>query len=105
MKELTSLPASVRYQLSKAENLTAQGRPAEAQNALAEAIVTLAKTSPELCGLLLAMHAGKKRLTLTQVQEEKRTTTSERRALGIKYGTDTHRETVRKVNTRTIEFS
>ena len=33
MKELTSLPASVRYQLSKAENLTAQGRPAEAQNA------------------------------------------------------------------------
>lgn len=104
MKELTSLPASVRLHLAKAEEATNQNRPIAAQNALAEAMVILARTSPEMCGLLLALHAGKKELILTQVQEETKITLTERRALGIRYGTETYRETVRKVHTRTIKF-
>ena len=105
MKDLTSLPASVRYQLSKAEHLVEQGRPAEAKNALAEALVTLARTDPTSCALLLGTQLGFKELSASQRNITTTTTRTRKTALGVCYGEDVTTVTTESVVTRSLRFS
>ena len=58
MNDLSTLPASDRYQLERAQNLAQQDRPHEAQSLFKEAAATLARVNPELCGALLASSLG-----------------------------------------------
>lgn len=58
MKELATLPASIRERLEKARSLAHEGTFDDAQQLAQSAIRELARTSPELCGLLLAVQAG-----------------------------------------------
>jgi hypothetical protein len=105
MKDLTSLPASVRYQLSKADHLAEQGRPAEAKNALAEAMVTLARTDPASCALLLGTQLGFKELSGSQRNITTTTTRTKRHALGVCYGEDVTTVTTENLVTRSLRFS
>lgn len=105
MKDLTSLPASVRYQLSKAEHLVEQGRPAEAKNALAEALVTLARTDPTSCALLLGTQLGFKELSGSQRNITTTTTRTRKTTLGVCYGEDVTTVTTESVVTRSLKFS
>lgn len=105
MKDLTSLPASVRYQLSKADHLVEQGRAAEAKNALAEALTTLARTNPEYCALLLGSQLGFKELSGSQRNITTTTTRTKRTALGVCYGEDVTTVTTENLVTRSLRFS
>jgi hypothetical protein len=105
MKDLTSLPASVRYQLSKADHFVEQGRPAEAKNALAEALKTLAQTNPEYCALVLGTQLGFKELSGTQKNTTITTTRMKKRVLGVCYGEDVTTVTTENVTTRSLRFS
>jgi len=103
--DLTSLPASVRYQLSKADHFVEQGRPAEARNALAEALKTLAQTNPEYCALVLGTQLGFKELSGTQKNTTITTTRMKKRVLGVCYGEDVTTVTTENVTTRSLRFS
>lgn len=88
MKDLTSLPASARYQLSKSDHFVEQGRPSDAKNALAEALTTLARTNPEYCALLLGTQLGFKELPGVQRNVTTTTTHTKKSTLGVCYGED-----------------
>lgn len=104
MKDLTSLPASVRYQLSKADHLIEQGRPAEAKNALAEALTTLARTNPEYCALLLGTQAGFKELVATQQNVTSTTTRTKRHVWGVCVSEDVTTVTTQAAMMRSLRF-
>lgn len=101
MNDLSTLPASVRYQLEQAQNLAEQNRPYEAQSALARAATTLAQQNPQLCGALIAATLGYTDLTLTETQIDSQTTRTDRHAFGVRYGHDVKTVT----NTRTVQRS
>ena len=105
MKDLTSLPASVRYQLSKADDLTERGCPAEARKALAEAFITLAQTNPEYCALLLGAQLGYNELSGTQRNVTTTTTRTQKRVMGVRYGEDVTTVRTENVVTRSLKLS
>lgn len=72
MKELATLPTSIRQRLELAETLTQQNRPEEAKSVLGQAALELAKTAPELCALVLAAACGAKSVA-GRIQERKTT--------------------------------
>lgn len=72
MKELATLPSSIRQRLELAETLTQQNRPDEAKSVLAQAALELAKSAPELCALVLAAACGAKGVA-GRIQERKMT--------------------------------
>lgn len=59
MIETSTLPASIRQRLELAQTLSDDNRPRDAQAVFAEACVELAKTAPELCGVLVSSAVGK----------------------------------------------
>jgi hypothetical protein len=105
MNELTTLPTSVRLHLERANTLASQSRGNEATAAFSSAAVTLARTNPELCGLLVAAALGFTELTVTQTDTHKETTRTAKRVMGVKYGEDVSTSTKSNTSTRKISFS
>ncbi|MGV3615296.1 MAG: hypothetical protein ACO1SV_08175 [Fimbriimonas sp.] len=105
MNDLSTLPASVRYQLERAQNLVQQDRPQEAQSLFREAATTLARTNPELCGALMASSLGYTELTLSQTDQWSETTKTDKHLLGVRYGHNVKTVTNTKTTTRTISLS
>lgn len=60
MKELATLPSSIRQRLELAQSLMNEDRPQEARTVLAQAAVELAKVAPELSTLVQAAAYGAK---------------------------------------------
>lgn len=60
MKELATLPTSIRQRLELAQSLINEKRPEEARTVLAQAAVELAKVAPELSALVQAAAYGAK---------------------------------------------
>ena len=58
MNELTTVPYSVRKQLDELRSIQAQGRTSEAASFARQIAVELARTSPELCVLVLTSIHG-----------------------------------------------
>lgn len=68
MIELNTLPASVRTRLERAEALLSQNRPDQAQVIYSEIGRELAKTHPEICGLLVAAQMGFRQLSYQEIE-------------------------------------
>lgn len=60
MKELTTLPTSIRQRLELAQSLADENRPQEARAVLAQAAVELSKIAPELGAVVQAAAMGAK---------------------------------------------
>jgi hypothetical protein len=105
MRDLVNLPASVRNQIERAHTLAQTGQPQAATNALQSALVELARSTPELAGLLMGTQMGFTQLTFTHTEEDVRTTRTPRQIFGITVGEDVSTVTTGRTVTRTIRFS
>lgn len=105
MNDLTTLPSSVRYQLERAHEYAENGQMQAAERTVRDAVVTLASTNPELCGLLIALHLGYTDLTLTHTDEQTETTRTSKYAFGIRYGEDVVTVTKSKTTTKRLGVS
>ena len=94
MKDLSTLPGSVCYQLSKADHLVEQDRPAGANSTPAEPLTTLARTNPKCCALFFGSELGFKQLACSQ----------RKTALGVCYGEDVTTVTTENLLSKSIRF-
>ncbi len=108
MKDLSTIPLSVRQQLERAEKQAQEILPMDTQAALQrglqEAFAELAKQDPALCGLLFVSMLGKSSITSTETVIDKRTVSTAKKVLGVTYGVDETTTTDTRMRTRKISF-
>lgn len=104
MNELATLPASIRQRLEMAQSLADRGRTAEAHGAYSEVLAVLARSSPDLCAVLLATLMGKNGVTSTTVEERHFVQRIEHTFLGILIAEEWVPMTTRTTSTRTIKL-
>lgn len=104
MTDIVTVPQSILQRLEQVQSLNAQNRRPEASAALAQVFSELARSQPELCGLLMATQLGHRQVTFQQTVTNVNSVVNDRRFLGITYGQDV--KTERKITTtmRTIRF-
>ncbi len=105
MKDLTSLPLSVRASLTAVENLTKDGHPEIAARVLAETLKSLANTNPEACAVILAAQMGFREMAGVQRTVSKTTTTTKHVRLGICIGKDVTTVTTENTIGRSLKLS
>jgi hypothetical protein len=111
-RDITSLPASVRARFERAEGQASRDR-AEAAMAMMQqaqalymaAQAELARSSPELFGLLHALPLGCRQYTVYDEQYWTETTPVDRHFLGIRVGSEPRTTYKSHISRRTIFFS
>lgn len=105
MKDLATMPLSVRQQIERAGALAQQNRPKEAREAFEAAVVELAKHDPNMCGALFGIVLGHSTLTATESTENRTVIRNARKVLGITIARDEVTTSSTSSVTRQIRFS
>lgn len=104
MKELATLPASIRERLEQARSLAQQGQSHEAQTIVRDATTELARSNPELAALIFAAQAGYRGILWETLEEHTVMERVEYRFFGIPIKTAWIPITDRKRTTRTLSL-
>lgn len=83
MRELATLPTSIRQRLEMASSLMDQNRPNEAETVLRQAGMEMARSNPELCALIMVALQGHRGFTSTTVEVRESVERIEHKFLGI----------------------
>jgi hypothetical protein len=105
MKELATMPLSVRQQIERAANLARQNRPSEAKAAFEAAVIELARHDPKMCGALVGLVLGHTTITATEVATNRKVVRNAKKVLGITYSSDEVTTTDTSTVTKKIRFS
>lgn len=104
MTDIVTVPKSILQRLEQVQTLNSQHRGAEANSVLAQTLVEIARSNPELCAVLIAAQMGHRQITLQQTVQSSTMVTSDRRIFGLTYGQDIKRTTTTTTTTRTIRL-
>lgn len=99
MTDIVTVPKSILQRLEQVQSLASQNRMPEANQALGQALVEIARSQPELCALVLANQLGHRQLSLQQTVQQVDTYVTDRQIFGLTYGKDV--KTVRSTTTTT----
>jgi hypothetical protein len=105
---LASIPTSVRQHLERAQTLAAQGNYSAARSAdvaRRQATAEVAKTSPEIYALLMAIELGYHEITATQTEITTGFEKIQKRFCGIDLGEQLVPVTTTRTVTRTLRLS
>lgn len=101
------MPTSLRNRLAQAEKMIESRNPQQTDQGvqmLAQIGAELARTHPELLGLIIASQLGHSSITATQNKSVTTTTQTTKKVLGITYGVDENTVTTHERFTRTLKF-
>lgn len=101
MKDLVSVPSSIRQRIEEAQNVPQH----QLASAMAEAMRALAQASPDLFALLCASQMGKTELVGYETDTITEEFTDPRHFLGIKTGENVRTKTTTRTRTKTHRFS
>lgn len=105
MKDLATMPLSVRQQIERAGTLAQQNRPQQARAAFEAAVTELARHDPRMCGALFGIMLGHTTMTATETTENRTMIRNARKVLGITIASDEITTTDTRSTTRQIRFS
>jgi hypothetical protein len=104
MTDIVTVPNSILQRLNQVQQLASQNRMPEASATLAQALVEIARTQPELGALMVAAHLGYSGLSFQQTVQSTNHYVTDRSIFGIRYGQDERTTTTTNTTTRSIRL-
>jgi hypothetical protein len=104
MTDINTVPRSILQRLEQVQSLASQQRMPEAGNALAQTLVEIARTQPELCAVMMAAQLGYREISFQQTVRTTNRSSTDKSIFGITYGQDNYMTTTSTTTTKTVRL-